>query len=162
MKIIFSKNNLILSKLIRWGLKEDCSHVGIVFDSGLIFHSNLLGAHLQWFEDFKRHNEIVHELEYKIDEFSEEVLFNDIVAKYDGKTYDFSSFLYFIYRGALWKFFNKPFPSINPYNKKNQFLCTEMVLLLQDSVLPELKGADLSLTSPYKLYEMLNKNKELV
>lgn len=156
MKLIWTKSNLPLSIFIRWGLKEATSHFAIVFDEKIVFHSNLLGTNIKWFNTFKNHCEIVHEINYKLSLDQEEEIYQKILNTYDDKKYDYPAFLYLIWRGILRRFFNKPFPEINAWKEKDTYLCTQLATSLPDFLVPELKNiTDLGMTSPEALYNII-------
>lgn len=159
MKLLWTKSSLPLSKLIRWGLKEPTSHFVIVFDDKLAFHSNLSGTHIEWYNTFQKHCEIVYEINYPLPLDKEEEVYQNILNSYNEKSYDYPGFLYFIWRGILFRFFNKPFPTKNPWGKEDSYLCTELATTLPEWLIPELKQIeDFSLMSPYKLYCIVKKD----
>jgi len=155
MKIIFTKNTSCLSKLIRWGLNEPVSHVAIVFDDKIVFHSNLPGVRVEWYNSFKRSNEIVFEKQYDMPLYEEEALYQQVIDENDKKTYDFSGFLYFIWRGALRKFLKKPFPSSNKKNNPNLDFCVELIGKLRQQLPALPSDEELAIMTPYGLYTRL-------
>ena len=69
MKISFTKNNSILSKLIRWVFDEPASHVIFSFDDDKwIIHSNLIGVNIRYYSAFMKSGstKIVDTLEYDL------------------------------------------------------------------------------------------------
>lgn len=153
MKLIFTKSSQPLSKLIRAGLNEPVSHFGIVFDNGIVFHSNLLGTHVEWYKTFTKHCDIVYQIEYAMTLEQEEAIYQTILNTYDELGYDFGALFYFAYRVAAYKFFSVPMPSKNEWSKSDKFLCTELAGTLPNSIVPaSIKTEDLSIVSPYSLY----------
>lgn len=153
MKLIFTKNNQPLSVFIRWGLKEPVSHFAIVFDDTIVFHSNLLGCHITWFDHFKKSSSIVFQIEKKLSLEKEEHIYRSIINKNYGKSYDFTAFLFFIWRSFLYRVFNKPLPEINKLNSSNNILCTGLAAELPLDEFPELSTIkDTEMLSPYQLY----------
>lgn len=153
MKLIWTKSRQPLSILIRWGLKEPVSHFAIVFDNKIVFHSNLLGAHIDWFNYFKTQCDVVFEKDFNLSLDVEENIYQSILDKNVGKKYDFKAFAYFIWRGILWRFLNIPFPEKNKWAKDGAFLCTGLAAELPVQEFPELNGIkDTEMTSPYQLY----------
>jgi hypothetical protein len=65
------------------------------------------------------------------------------------------SFFYFGLCLIRHKIFNIPIPDKNLWNKPNLHLCTEISDKLPDWVFPRGKPKELSLTTPYKLYESM-------
>lgn len=156
MKLIWTKSNLPLSRFIRWGLKEPCSHVVIVFDNKIVFHSNLLGAHIEWFDTFKKHVEIVHQIEYVLPLEEEELVYQGVIDANDQQPYDFKAFGYFIWSAFRYRILGKPFPSKNPWGRDSANLCTGLVSKIPVEAIPGLeKVKDGDMTSPEKLYELL-------
>lgn len=163
MKLIWTRSNLILSKLIRWGLGVDCSHFAVVFNSpagGLMFESNLLGTHPRFYRTAQKHLEIVHEIELGISVELENKFWDRIVDHYDDKGYDYGAFFYFCWRVILHRMLNKPIPKINKWAKDDRFLCDEVYIALkEEGLVPDL-NIDLAMTSPHdvflKLQEALN------
>lgn len=153
MKLIWTKSNKILSVAIRWALREPVSHFGIVFDNGIIFHSNLAGTHVQWYRSFQKSCDIVYEHQYDLKLKEEELVFQNILNRYDDLGYDFKAFFYFCWRGLLYRILGKPLPTKNEWNSSDRFLCTELASTLPDDVVPRaIKDQDLSIVSPYRLY----------
>ena len=157
MKLIWVKGTASLSKFIMWGLKEPVSHFAVVFDDKIVFHSDLLGVRIMWYPSFLKTHEVVYEMDFSnatLDQ--QEEVWQSIVTKFDGKGYDYKAFLYFTWRGILWRFFKKTFPSSNPWGSDSAFLCTEIAKTLPDWVVPaSIKSKDLGMVSPYKLWEMM-------
>ena len=151
MKIIFTKNTTIISKLIRWGLKESVSHVAIVFDNKIVFHSNFIGTNIQWFNEFKKHNNVVLTLVYDMSLDEEELIYQDVIDKNIAKQYDYTAFLFFTFRTILHKLFGTKYPIKNPANRSWAWICTEAIGSLPNRFQPK-TPIDLSITSPYSLY----------
>lgn len=157
MRLIWTKSNLILSKLIRWGLNEDCSHFAIVFDSpagGLMFESNLLGTHPKFYKTAKKHCEIVHEIVLNVSVEVEDRVWDIVVDNYDDEPYNFGAFLYFAWRAFLYKAFKRPFPAVNKWSKPDTHLCDQLYDAVENIAAPNL-NIDLAITSPHKVYEKL-------
>jgi hypothetical protein len=152
MKLIWTKNKMPLSWLIRWGLDEPVSHFAIVFDGRIVFHSNLFGVHLKWFDTFKKSQEIVFSIDIKLPLEQEEQVYLDIIGTQDGQSYDYCAFFYFMWRGFLRKFFGIPMPLKSFANQKKAFLCTELAFAILNLLKLNEKDLDLSITSPFQLY----------
>jgi len=153
LKLIFTKGTSPLSWLIRHGLKEPVSHFAIVFDDKFVIHSNLYGVGLKWFSTFTKHAEVVYEIEYKVMNQVEENIYSDIMNNCDASPYDWTAFIYFLYRALLFRVLGKPIPKTNPWGRNNAFLCTELASQLPTYICP--RGDDLAITSPYSLYKSL-------
>jgi len=153
MKLLWTKSDLVLSKGIRWLFKEDSSHFSFIFDDDhrLVFHSNLLGAHVEWSERFLSEVEVVFSIDLHIPEEEQDEIYNKL-PKLQNAKYDFGAFFYLGWRGLLKFFFNRPIPTTNKWARKDQFLCTEMGELFR-KYLKE-PDTDLGMTTPDKLYKM--------
>lgn len=153
MKLIWTKSSLPLSVAIRGLMQEPVSHFGIVFDNGIVFHSNLLGTHIEWYGSFIKHCEVVYQLDYPMSLEDEEAVYRKILNTYDEIGYDFGALLYFAYRAITHRLFNIPLPSKNEWASGSKFLCTELAGILPDNIVSaSLKAEDLSIVSPYQLY----------
>lgn len=158
MRLLWLTNKLPLSKLITWGLDEPVSHFAIVFDDKIVFHSDLSGLHVEWFSAFMKNRTIVFEKQIDITLEQEEYIYQNVISKYHGSSYDFGAFAYFIWRGILKKFFKKPMPNSNPWASKKRFICDEVIQLLPEELVgAEIKKADLAIRSPYQVWLMINK-----
>lgn len=158
MKLLWVKSGLPLSKLIMWGLDEPCSHFAVVFDDKIVFHSNLSGLHIVWFESFLKSYEVVFEIDVPLPLEEEEKMYQSIITKYDGASYDYGAFAYLTWRGFLKKFFGKPIPSHNPWASSKRYICDEVIQLLPEEIVgKEIKNADLSIRSPYQVWLMIKR-----
>jgi hypothetical protein len=153
MKIVFTKNNSVFSKLIRWAFNEPVSHVVFVFDEKFVIHSNLLGVQFNWLKTYRKKNEFVFCKDIKLPLEKEEQVYQSLLENYDDRTYDYKAFLYFGYRAILFKLFKTPIPI---HNKKNTsgFLCTEMYGTLPEWLVQK-TDKDLSITTPYQLAKFM-------
>jgi hypothetical protein len=156
MKLLFTKSNAPLSVLIRWALKEPCSHFVAEFDNRLMIHSNLLGVHLKWAPHFRKSATVVYEFEFRQSLEDEEQVYLSLINLTEGKPYDFGAFAYFAWRAFLWRFFGKEMPKRNPWGNKDHFLCTEIAAALPGWMLPIEKDPEvLGMMSPYKIAAVL-------
>ena len=154
MRIVFTRNTSPLSRLIRWGFEEPVSHVGIVFKDVLLFHSNLLGVHVDNFKSYSNTNEIVYEIEYNLSDSEEIALFLNLYERYAGRGYDFKAFLYLACVGFRYKFLRHPLPDKNSWEDDRTDICLEMVEKLPASVIGNIPK-ELSMLTPYRLYKLL-------
>jgi hypothetical protein len=151
MKIVFTRNNLPFSRFLRWGLKEPVSHMAIVFDDKLVFHSNFKGVHIEWFETFKKSNEIVFEICIDMNLDQEEKLYQRIITAYDGKSYDYMGLLYLVYKMVMNKGFKTPLPTDNKWASNNNYFCIELLSLFEQITI----DTNLEVSSPYSVYKLL-------
>lgn len=159
MKLVWTKSDLPLSRAIRWIFREDCSHFAFLFDDDhrLVFHSNLIGAHVEWADLFFEKCEVVHSLELDISDEEQEYIYSQLpeIQKWGG--YDFGGLLYFAWRGLLKFFFNVPLPENNAWSSDSKYLCTKMARLFENHLKSE--GVDLSMTTPDKLFRLFSGDK---
>lgn len=156
MNIVFTKSSSPLSILIRWALNEPVSHCAIVFDDKIVFHANLLGLHIDWFNTFKKHSTVIYKIDCPMDLAQEELLYKKIIDKEDGKSYDFRAFAYFGWRAFLKKCFGFPLPTENKWESKTQDLCIEVIRYLDGEVPLNIPSSQaLSMLSPYQVYLIL-------
>ena len=140
MNILFTRGNSILSRAIRSATGEDCSHVLIEFEPGLVIHSNLLGIHINTLEHLRNGGlEVVHTVEVPPVEGMTEVL-----TKYEGKSYDLLALLWLGIQALI------PFRKNNQWANKSKFTCTEFVTEV-------LFGEQDSVITPFQLYVKLIK-----
>lgn len=157
MKLIWVKGSAPLSKLIMWGLNEPVSHFALVFDEKIVFHSNLMGVKVDWYNSFLKSHQVVFEMNYNPGLKAEEAIYQEVINDNDGKGYDYGAFLYFTWRAFLKKFLLKPIPETNPWGSPDRYLCDEVIQMLPNSICPsEIKRMDLSMKSPYQVWELLN------
>ena len=94
----FTKNKLVGSKLIQWGLDDDCSHFAIGFwnhEWSLIVESTLHGGfNLCWKSDFLKRNTVVHALRLARDGKFEGEQYRAVCSKLHGKSYDYKGVLF--------------------------------------------------------------------
>jgi hypothetical protein len=153
MKLLFTKNNLPLSRLIRWAFGETCSHFAIAFDNRVVFHSNLKGCHVEWLASFLKCSSVVYEIPLNATLDQEESVYQECL-KVDGKAYDFGAFLFLCLDVILFKLFKIPLQNRNLFASPNSFICVELAECLKPVMkIPE----NLSATSPYNLYLALYK-----
>lgn len=153
MRLVFTKSNLPLSKLIRWVTKEDCSHFLFVFDNGLAFESNLLGTRPVFFVPDERHFVIVHELKVSCPQEIEDKIWKSVINNYADRKYDYTGFLYL----GLWILISRitglKKPVRNKWSRKGTYFCDELYDCL-DGVpgLPNLKVAG-SMRTPHDVWD---------
>jgi len=156
MKFQWSKSGSVLSKTIRWGLNEPVSHFSFSFDNFLVIHFDLLGIEIHGRNKFLNKHEIIFEIDPGYTQAEEEELYYKIVKNYDDRDYDYKAFAYFGYRIFLYKLLCEPIPKTNPYNDGKALICVEEAGLLPNwDELTIDNPIDLSITSPYRLYQYM-------
>jgi hypothetical protein len=149
IRLQFTRNNGPLSMLIRWIFDSPVSHFSLRMDN-LVFHSNLLGARIVMFENFKKGNYFEYIIEKDMPLLEEEKVWlalQDI----EGKSWDFKAAFFLGWHGLMRKWFKKPMPEKNSWGSHNAYLCTEVI----EAMGYEIK--DLDMNDPYRLYLSLTK-----
>lgn len=143
MKILWTKSDKILSVLIRKATKEPVSHC-VIETHGMVIHSNLYGLHIEDALYFKKHCEVIFELELPPSDLDEAKL-HATLSKYEGRMYDFGALLFAGAALVLRNYFKIPLPKSNLWQSTGMFLCTEWVSKYLD-------GKENSMITPYGLY----------
>ena len=165
MIFLFTKSNLIGSKLIRYGLDEPSSHMAVVWgrcpnkskEGGLVCHSQIVGGfHIDWWPAYGEKIEVVKAITPKLlGKSDRKYLTRKIIDDMWGADYDKPAFLYFTYRAFLRKYFDIPLPKHNPWSRQNDVLCTGVANAIKD-VKPEWfseKFKDGDIMTPWQMYK---------
>jgi hypothetical protein len=158
LKILWVKSNLIGSRLIRWGLGIDCSHVALWFeDVRLIYHSYGKGMHEVDPTEFFKINTTVHSIDLTCDEFA---IYSEFSAAVVDIEYDYSALAYLAWRGSLKKFLGVPFPQKNLLQHDSKYLCTEALYAFFEIYAKHtgeviLLQSQLAINSPCEVYRYL-------
>jgi len=164
MKLIFATSDLAGSKLIRWTLGEDCSHMAVCFDdrangSGIVFESIAGGAKLLWFGEFKKHRRVIHALSFKdtLTLEEEEAIYQGMLARYSGQSYDWAAMAFWVWHGLiLWRIFGKSLPKKNAWAKSGYNLCTGLAAGVPwVDAWAKKYSIDLEMVGPQQLYRAL-------
>ncbi len=146
MKILFTKSEKSLSKWIRATTEEPVSHCAI--ECGwIVVHANLLGVHLEWAKNFRKHSEVVFQLERKMTDELEHAQLSRLLEKYEFSMYDFGALFFIGFAFLLRSKLKIPLPKSNLWQQSGMFLCTELV-----SDFAAAFKEDNSMITPYKLY----------
>lgn len=164
MKIIETKSSSLLSIIIRWAFSSKGSHIAIVFDNDRwLVHSNLLGVNIRLFKSyFGKHKDtkIVDSIEYSLAPHQEEEVFQSLIERTSENEYDYPGFIYFAWRGLLFKLFKTPLPKKNRLGDSSMELCTEMVKKLPMWITGVQESVDLGITTPDKVMMILREVKK--
>jgi len=156
MKLVWTKSKLPASVLIRAITGEDCSHFAIVFESsakGLMFHSNFLGVHPQFYTTALKSMEVVHEMDIPVTLEIEDIIWDRAVQMYDGKSYDYLGAIYIGYRKLLSRLFGIEKPKTNPLASADKFYCDEIYEIFHGlEGFPPITAGD-GLLTPGELFE---------
>lgn len=156
MRIIFTANRSLFSRVVRWTFREPASHVALVFDNDLwLVQSNLLGMNIRIFEPFIQNHSIIDSLDYDLDLAHEEEIFQSVIRITAEQEYDWPGFIYFAWRGFLLRLFGLSLPEKNEFGRDRMNLCTEMVSYLPEWLTGISKGTDLGIMTPWKLRNLL-------
>jgi hypothetical protein len=159
VKLIWTKNNLPLSILIRAVTGEDCSHFAFVFESqsqGLVFQSNLLGTGVEFFSKAQKAwgYKIVHQIDLEMLPEEEDLAWDIIVNNYSNVPYNFLGALYLGWAIILKRLFKITPPLKNLWGKPDTMFCDQVYKVLNglsDPRLPKIcvmNGMD----TPYDIY----------
>jgi len=141
MNILFTQGNSVVSKLIRWALQSPISHVAIEKD-GLIYHSNLLGLHIQPLQHFLKKSTVLHQVPV---EDNGRLL--QVMGRAWHVPYDFIAFLCMGLRAVLKKIVRLPKADIRQIT--GMYICTEFVTEVLD-------GDEKQLTPDELLWRLTN------
>ena len=164
MIFYWTKNELIGSRLIQWGLDSDCSHFAICFGSGdnsIVVESRLnTGVRPIFKSTFLKKNIIVHTLNLKIPTADEKGLMERVIKNVAGRDYDWKGILFWGIRVLLNKLFFMPLPETNMWADKQEIYCTEVLSALrpylEEKMSIDMKVLDSQLVSPHGAYELLS------
>ena len=165
ISFLFTTSNLPFSAITRWGLNTDCSHFAVGFDlnraSGIVFHSDFKGVRVQFYDDFKKHNRVIHRLEFtqSLSLLQEEAIYSAIVYNKLSKGYDYGAFAFWAINIIGNKLFNLDICKNNLWESKDSYLCTEVfsglsgLRLGANITFPKISG---SMIVPHELFGCLN------
>jgi hypothetical protein len=141
MEILFTKSDLILSKMIRHISEEPVSHCAIAHD-WWVAHSSVFGVEIMTREEFESRYTIVYSVP-RPDIPEQTVL--QILTKTNRSMYDYGCLLYLGVRWTMKKYFKIPLPKVNLWASSGMYMCTEWLTAI------DRQGED-SMITPYKLY----------
>jgi hypothetical protein len=155
MKIITTKSSKIGSKIIRWATGEEESHIIFVFDNSLVFHSHFQGTKLEWWNHYKKKNQVVFEIELDLPLETEEKFYKSFVEDYYGDNYDFSGALFLGILVLINRLFNKPIITKNLWSSKNRHFCSELAFkpnwdLIKPGLMDKMRELKHDLMTPKK------------
>jgi len=151
MRIIFTKSDSIMSKMIMGATGEPCSHCAIQYGP-VIIHSNLWGVHIEWAALFFQKAEIVAEIPL-LPEQENLTKLHLLLMQTNHSYYDVGALLYLGLKFSLRNLFKISLPQVNLWQDKHLFLCTELVSKFWF-------GQANSLVAPYELYNMIREDYE--
>ena len=162
MRHLWTKSSKWGSRLIRWGLDEDCSHYALEFfsergDKALVIESRFpSGPRIRTREQFLKKNTLVHEVNYPLSVEDETNIFHDAIGHLFGLKYDFKAVLFFAYAAFLKKFFDVPLPRYNPWGTDTMAYCSEIIFLLDHEFDQfDFSCLDSDMISPHMTFELI-------
>lgn len=168
MIFLFTKNNLIGSKAIRWGLGNDCSHFAIMFESPEAVYESRLesGCGRDTVAAFLKRNRVVHSLELtKTDSVFEKNLRDSLEKNSMNCRYDSGAILFWAIAALGKRLFGLPLPQKNPWGKGGEHYCVEIIRgsehILDDYLGTDFSSVDIEMTSPHMAYLKLRNSKKL-
>lgn len=150
MKVLFIKGNSTFSKTICAVTGEDVSHVAIMITlegHDFVVHSNLLGVHIETYESFKKHSQIVYSLDKEQDSQDINKLLK-LLEEYEWSFYDFGAIMFLGFSMLLRRYCKIPLPKSNLWQSTGMFMCVEWLSWFID-----LKEE--SMCTPKRLYYIL-------
>lgn len=169
MKFHFTTTGYIYSRLIRWGLGEDCSHFAIEFDKiegkPVVVESIVeKGVRECSSKKFLKENKVVHSLEY-IGEHSIDSMFYDCVNMHAKESYDVSAILYWALAAIAKKSVGLEKPKENPWGSDRSKYCVEILdgceILIKQYLGVNVSKIDWEMVSPMEAYKILRKSDKL-
>jgi hypothetical protein len=134
---LFSRNNLLGSKLISWAsgllvkeLEKVPSHMAILLESkdwpdGIVFESTLTtGVRIVPYKNWKELNEECYKIECKREVILEEIVHK--IQQYWGKKYDWLGILFFAICFIKHLLFKIDFPKDNAWQSDDKYFCNEL------------------------------------
>jgi hypothetical protein len=165
MIFLFTTRKSLFSTLIRKITGEDASHFAIYFpDHDIVLHSQAKGVAVEWFEVFRRKNDIIYALEYEYkNENVKRHLYETIVESYIDKPYDLGALLFWPVIIFAKQIFGFKYES-NLWASKSAYLCVEIAEALKiadDNIFGVDWPESFDMITPYQLYKVMRKSKNL-
>jgi len=165
MIFFWTKSSKIGSRLIRWGLGEDCSHFAIGFfeDSNdpRVLESRLENGvrDVSFSEFISDGKKIIHAIQWPEIGVEENRVYTYIKNEIEGRPYDAPAVIFWALAGIKRKLFGGGFPIKNDWGRDELFYCVEIVSamprdLLEDFGLEFLKD-DIEMMSPHQVFDEL-------
>lgn len=160
---MWTTNDSLISRTIRWGLEEDCSHFAIRFGD-FVFQSYDGRVREDSYWDFVKTTRIIHRVRPKsIPSKVIEDMHSRLRKKLGNSKYDFVAIYFWAWRGFLKKVFGRPIPRKNQWGSKSQYYCVEIIDPIRDELKGyfgvDLKDIDIEMLSPHMFYELVKKSK---
>lgn len=168
MVFYFTRSKKIGSRIIQWGLDDDCSHFAFGFfgnhDFSLIIESTMGGGfHIGWLKDFKKRNIISHALELDLHHKIEDEQYKHICNILHNSKYDYKGVLFWSLIALRYKMNLISKDEMDGFNNRwadrNSIFCVEV--LKAQRVMLETIGVDTSFLDrqnirPHRAYQLLS------
>lgn len=151
MKIIWSKAKS--HDPICFVLEEPVSHMALCFFDSIVFHSTFWGVDILSRQDFEANREIVFTMTLPIKDIEEQNLMVYLAATQTHKHYDWPFFFWLCKVALLHKLIRRPMPEKIQVQSRGQILCTEIIELLPDGILPSYDKS--RAVTPFRLFKLL-------
>lgn len=156
MRILFTKNNTVVSKWIRSVLNEPVSHIAFEFTHlETVVHANFFGTKPEFIQEFEQNSTIVFSKDFDIGLVREVEIYRAYMKANCLRTFDFGGIIYRGIRTLLKRWFRIPIGSRNLWADKDMDYCVEAALRLGVDV-TGIESKDEMLT-PYGYYLLLEK-----
>ena len=164
MIFFWTKSDKIGSRLIRWGLGEDCSHFAIGFfeDSGdpRVLESRAeTGVKDSKLSDFLADGkEIVHAEQFFDLGDNEKVIYDAMRSELEGARYDKIAVCYWLCVGLRLRLFGAKIPLRNAWGRDELVYCVEIAQVIPGILYEigiDVSTFDLEMTSPHGFYDMV-------
>lgn len=151
ISLVWTKNSLPLSMVIRYLTGESVSHFAIVLDNRIVFHSTLPGAKLQWLSGFMstHGSEIVYRMDLNLELAQEELVYRELITNFGDEPYDYGALAFALISLIKYRYLKLPLPAKNLWGSKKAHWCLELAKCLE---VLGVKLPELDVISPEKLY----------
>lgn len=169
MKLYWTKADTMGSRLIRWGLNEDCSHVVVRVDlaDGPHYYQSTATSGVQecTFDEFTDTHDVVHELSLKEYHSAFEYAMSALLKKKAGKIpYDWKAISFWAIAAMAKRYWGRVPPRVNMWDETGANFCVEILegsqVLFGEHLGVEFPWPNFSMTSPHRLYEFLSSSKK--
>jgi len=169
MKLYWTRADKIGSRLIRWGLGEDCSHVVVRLDlsDGPHYYESTIdkGVHETTFDEFTDSHDVVHEISLKEYHSTFEQAMSTLLKRKVGKShYDWKAISFWAIAAMAKRWWGQVPPRVNMWDEPGANFCVEILegsqTLFGEHLGIEFPWPNLSMTSPHRLYEFLSTSKK--
>lgn len=164
IEFLWTTTNEWESRLIKWGLNEDCSHFAIRFGD-IVFQSYEGRVREDTWWDFQKGKIIVHKAAPRVVlDSTSKMLHKKLRDSIGSSAYDFKAILYWGWRGLLKKIFGIPLPLKNRWGTSKNYYCVEIIDPIREELKKEFSiewDIESEMLSPHMFFELIKDNKNL-